>query len=92
MLANNPTEAVVYHLIRDKKCSFHYGEIPLGVKNLLDAIKAMGYVVHVSGSPSEIKLVSKQECESIGLVFEHQIMSPNNFNSLERLNNFEKVS
>lgn len=78
MLAKDPTEAMAYHLMRDKKCSFHFGEISLGVKKLLDAVKEMGYIVHLSGSQSEIKLISKQECESLDIVFEHQIADINN--------------
>ncbi len=81
MLAKNPTEEMVHHLIRAKKCSFHFGEIPLGVKNLLDAVKEAGYVVQLCGLQSEIKLISKQECESQGIEFEHQVACPNNLNA-----------
>lgn len=98
MLAKNPTEEIVYHLMRAKKCSFHFGEIPLGVKNLLDAVKEKGYIVQLSGSQSEIKLINKQECELQNIVFEHQIADPNNGNfnfhsrTIGRLNEIEKVS
>lgn len=100
MLAKNPTEELVYHLMRAKKCSFHFGEISLGVKNLLDAVKEKGYIVHLNGSQCEIELISKQECESQGIEFEHQVAEPNNVNTnlnfhsgtFGRSNNFEKVS
>jgi len=100
MLAKNPTEEMVYHLTRAKKCSFHFGEISLGVKNLLDAVKEKGYIVHLSDSQCEIELISKQECESQGIEFEHQVTDLNNLNAnlnfhsgtLGRSNNFETVS
>lgn len=79
MLTKDPTEELVYHLMRDKKCSLHFGEISLGVKNLLDAIKGKGYVVHLNSSHQEINLISKQECESLDIAFEHQVFDPGNF-------------
>jgi hypothetical protein len=79
MLTKDPTEEMVYHLMRDKKCSFHFGEISLGVKNLLDAIKEKGYVVHLNSLHQDISLISRQECESLDIAFEHQVIDPNNF-------------
>ncbi|NLW47077.1 MAG: hypothetical protein GXY86_07040 [Firmicutes bacterium] len=79
MLAKDPTEELVYHLMRAKKCSLHFGEISLGVKNLLDAIKEQGCVVHLNSSNQEINLIRKQECESIGIEFEHQVFDPDSF-------------
>ncbi len=81
MLTKDPTEKMAYHLMRDKKCSFHFGEISLGVKNLLDAIKQMGYVVHLNSSQKELQLISKQECDLMGIKFEHQVCEPGNINS-----------
>lgn len=77
MLVKDPTEKMVYHLMLDKKCSFHFGEISLGVKNLLDAVKQIGYVVHLNGPQKEINLLSKQECEALGIEFEHQVIEAN---------------
>lgn len=78
-LAKDPTEEMAFHLMRDKKCSFHFGEISLGVKKLLDAIKEIGYVVQLNSSQNKIVLVSKQECEALGIEFEHQVFDPGNF-------------
>lgn len=74
MLAKDPTEELTYHLTRDKKCSFHFGEISLGVNKLLDAVKQIGYVVHLNDPEKKINLLSKEDCETLGIKFEHQVI------------------
>ncbi|HYH04354.1 MAG TPA: hypothetical protein VEC37_14785 [Bacillota bacterium] len=78
MLAKNPTEELTYHLMRDTKNSFHFGEISLGVKKLLDALKEKGYVVHFNGDCSEPMLLSEAECKQCGVEFEHKVLMGNN--------------
>lgn len=78
MLAKNPTEELAYHLTRYTKYSFHFGEISLGVKKLLDALKEKGYVVHFNEDGSEPILLSEAECKQSGVEFEHKVLMGNN--------------
>lgn len=75
MLAKNRTEELVFHLMRSKKKSFHFGEISLGVVKLLDSLKEKGFVVQFSVKDSipEPQVLSRAECELMGIAFEHSI-------------------
>lgn len=75
MLTINRSEEMVFHMMRSTKKSFHFGDISLGVLKLLDAIKEKGFVVHYhekTGEPEPV-LISKAECEKLGIEFEHRI-------------------
>ncbi len=75
MLAKNRTEELVFHLMRSKKKSFHFGEISLGVIKLLDSLKEKGFVVQftVKEGVPEPRILSKEECDALGIEFEHSI-------------------
>jgi len=79
MLAKNRTEELVFHLMRSKKKSFHFGEISLGVVKLLDALKEKGFIVQftVKDGIPEPQILSKEECEASGIEFEHSISIEN---------------
>lgn len=75
MLAKNRTEELVFHLMRSKKKSFHFGDISLGVIKLLDALKEKDFIVQftVKEGVPEPQILSKAECELMGIPFEHSI-------------------
>jgi hypothetical protein len=73
MLTKDPTEELVYYLTQDKRSSFHFGEISLGVKKLLEALKEQGYVVHLTRKYSEPKLLTQEDCAKYGIAFEHKV-------------------
>jgi hypothetical protein len=75
MLSKNPTEELAFYLMRDKRNSFHFGEISLGVKKLLEAVKEKGYIVYYQPERMEPKLLSKEECARLGIVFEHTVIA-----------------
>ncbi|MGD8401593.1 MAG: hypothetical protein PVH64_11795 [Bacillota bacterium] len=82
MLAINPTEELTYYLMHNKRISFHFGEISLGVQKLLDALKNKGYIVYFKVDSTEPVILSNEDCRRLGITFEHQIVT-NNFHHNE---------
>jgi hypothetical protein len=78
MLTKNPTEELTYYLMCNKKISFHFGEISLGVQKLLDALKNKGYIVYFNANRTEPLLLSNEDCRRLGIAFEHQTVTNNN--------------
>jgi hypothetical protein len=76
MIQKNPIDELIYFLTQTKKPSFHFGEVSLGVQQLLDALKEKGFVVHfiqkISGT--ETKLFTEEECRLAGFEFEHRMV------------------
>ena len=76
MIQKNPTEELIYFLTQTKKPSFHFGEISLGIQQLLDVLKEKGLIVHFiqKAGSVETKLFTKDECIMAGLDFEHRLI------------------